>query len=175
MFRFENLNPIFVTSKIVCNFSWIEFRKYFEQLVSGLNPLPFSQGRNPRDFYPLHFFHRFRLPFNICCILWYFQNDMQLWKRWLCATSIANTTNCVTAITFNYFLTFETFVLHVTISSHPEFAASLTDTAPIKISLLTYELSFKIPFKTHILILHKNNKPKTMTQISSNIWFMLFI
>ena len=58
------------------------------------------------------------------------------------------------------FPAFETFLLHVTVSPLPEFAASLTDTAPVKISFRTYELSFKIPFKTHILILHKNNKPK---------------
>jgi hypothetical protein len=40
--------------------------------------------------------------------------------------------NHVSAITFNDFPAFETFVLPVTVTGHPDFAASWTDSVPIR-------------------------------------------
>lgn len=63
-------------------------------------------------------------------------NEIQRQKQY--ANSFGNIMNCVSVITSNIFMAFETFI------GRPDFAASLFDSEP-EFTFSTYKLSYKIP------------------------------
>lgn len=73
----------------------------------------------------------------------YFQNTFQneMHQRWRYDTVFGNIMDHVCTITFSYFLDYQTFAWHVTVTCRSDFAGSLTDSVSMKKFFSTYKLS----------------------------------
>lgn len=109
----------------------------------------------------------------------YFQNTFQneMHQRWRYDTVFGNIMDHVCTITFSYFLEYQTFAWHVTVTCRSDFAGSLTDSVSVKKSFSTYKLSHTewlwlvFFFLTHFL----TRLPTIFTEVNDWLYFWNYV